>query len=380
MLTPASRHADFPALAGQAYLNTAAECIPPRATLEAVQAYLADKCAGMNGREPHFARVEACRRTAARLVGLEPADVAFCSCASEAYNLLARGVGLEPGDEVIVSDLDFPAGATPWLVEPRRAEPRLWRSRGGRLDPDDLAALLGPRTRLVQLSLVSFWNGHRLDWDAVRDTVRRRSPQALIVVDVTQALGRIGGLCPGADLVISSTHKWALGIHGGCVVGLAAAARDRVRPGAGGWFHVANAFDPDRFDRVELKPGAAGFAVGMPNFAAIYALDAGLGYLEAIGIDAIAAHADPLAARMHAAVADLGLEPMCPWEPARPSAIVAFRHPDSAALHAQLERDAIRVMHHAGRIRIAVHGYNTADDVERTIAAITAWRRGRAGA
>jgi len=113
MLTAASRSADFPALVGQAYLNTAAECIPPRATLDAVRAYLDDKCAGMNGRDAHFARAEACRRVAARLVGMEPAEVAFCSCSSEAYNLLAQGVRPEAGDEIVVSDLDFPAGSPP---------------------------------------------------------------------------------------------------------------------------------------------------------------------------------------------------------------------------------------------------------------------------
>ena len=380
MLTAASRSADFPALVGQAYLNTAAECIPPRATLDAVRAYLDDKCAGMNGRDAHFARAEACRRVAARLVGMEPAEVAFCSCSSEAYNLLAQGVRPEAGDEIVVSDLDFPAGVTPWLVEPRGADVRLWRARGGALEVDDLATLLSPRTRLVQVSLVSFWNGHRLDWDAVLTTVRRRSPRAVLAVDVTQALGRIERLCPGADVVISSTHKWALGIHGGCIVGLAAAAGDRVRPRAGGWLHVANAFDADRFDRVDLKPGAAGFAVGMPNFAAIYALEAGLSYLERVGIDAVAAHADPLVARVREALDDLGLAAMCPADPTRPSGIVAFRHPESASLHAALEREHIRVMHHAGRIRIAVHGYTTAEDVDRAVTAIRHWRRGLVGA
>lgn len=380
MLTPASRSADFPALAGQAYLNTAAECIPPRDTLDAVRAYLDDKCAGMNGRDAHFARVEGCRRVAARMVGMDPAEIAFCSCSSEAYNLLAQAVRPDAGDEIVVSDLDFPAGVTPWLVEPRGAEVRLWRSRGGVLEPDDLAGLLSPRTRLVQVSLVSFWNGHRLDWDAVLAAVRRRSPRAVLAVDVTQALGRIERLCPGADVVISSTHKWALGIHGGCIVGLAAACGERVRPRAGGWLHVANAFDADRFDRVELKPGAAGFAVGMPNFAAIYALEAGLSYLERVGVSAVAAHADPLVARVRAALHDLGLEPMCPADPARPSGIVAFRHPESATLHAALERERIRVMHHAGRIRVAVHGYDTGDDVDRFLAVVRTWRRGLGGA
>jgi selenocysteine lyase/cysteine desulfurase len=56
------------------------------------------------------------------------------------------------------------------------------------------------------------------------------------------------------------------------------------------------------------------------------------------------------------------------------SGIVAFRTPDAARLHACLERERIRVMHHAGRIRLAVHGSNTADDVERFIATLEAVR------
>ncbi|NBU40308.1 MAG: aminotransferase class V-fold PLP-dependent enzyme, partial [Planctomycetia bacterium] len=116
MLDPTTRERDFPALAGEAYLNTAAEGIPPRQVHEAVGEYLRDKSLGMNGRDGHFRRAERCREVAARMVGLGPAEVAFCSCASEAYNLLHAALAPREGDEVVVSDLDFPAGVTPWLV------------------------------------------------------------------------------------------------------------------------------------------------------------------------------------------------------------------------------------------------------------------------
>ena len=376
MLTPAARLRDFPVLADQAYLNTAAEGIPSPAVARAVEAYLGDKLDGMNGRQDHFARVEGCREAAARTIGMRPAEVAFCSCSSEAYNLLATAVDCAAGDEVVVSDLDFPAGVTPWLVPGARCTPRLWTSVAGRLDVGDLERLLSPRTRLVQLSQVSFWNGHHLDWDAVHGAVRGLAPDALLAVDVTQAVGRVPRLCPGADLVISSTHKWLLGLHGGCIVGVRDAAADRLTPRAGGWLHIENAFDADRFERAAIRRGAAGFAVGMPNFAAIYALEAALLYIESIGVAAIAAHADPLVARATEGLAAAGLDLMCPAEATRPGGILAFRHADTQRLHDLLERESIRVMHHAGRIRIAIHGYNTADDVDRLLDAIRRWRAG----
>lgn len=105
----------------------------------------------------------------------------------------------------------------------------------------------------------------------------------------------------------------------------------------------------------------------MPNFAAIYALNAALRYVESVGVEAISKHADPLVAQVHAGLRQLGLQPMAPAQPANPTGILAFRHPNTAAIHAALEPEEIHVMHHAGRIRIAVAGYNTGEDVSRLL-------------
>src|ERR1700710_3109980 len=156
MLTEATRARDFPTLSGIAYLNTAAESIPPRCTGDAIHAYWEDKLRGMKGRDGHFAQVEACREVSARMLGLKTSEVSFCSCSSEAYNLLASALQLNARDEVVVTDLDFPAGITPWR---RAAEPpvvRLWKAAQGGLDAGDLDPLLNANTRLVQVSLVSF--------------------------------------------------------------------------------------------------------------------------------------------------------------------------------------------------------------------------------
>jgi len=362
MLTESTRRHDFPTLSGITYLNTAAESIPPRCTGEAIEAYWQDKLRGMKGRDGHFAQVEACREVSARMLGLQTSEVSFCSCSSEAYNLLASALQLGAGDEVVVTDLDFPAGVTPWLRAAEAPVLRVWKSVAGALEAGDLAPLLNERTKLVQVSLVSFYNGHRIEWAPFHDAVRRLAPNALISVDITQALGRVVLDCAGADILISSTHKWTLGIHGGCIIGIPAASASRLTTHAGGWLHLENAFNADRFERAVTKTGAASFSVGMPNFVALYALNASLRYLESVGVAKIAAHADPLVGEAEAELRQLGVTPMCRWNG---TGILAFQHPRSTELHAALEHEKIHVMHNAGRIRIAVHGYNTQDDIQQ---------------
>lgn len=370
MLNEASRARDFPSLTGIAYLNSAAESIPPLCVGEALQDYWRDKTRGMRGRDAHFAAVEACREISAKMLGLLPQEVSFCSCSSEAYNLLASALQLGSDDEVVLTDLDFPAGVTPWLRAAAPPRTRLWVSVHGELDAAALMPLLNARTRLVQVSLVSFFNGHRIDWKPLHDAVRRLAPNALISVDITQAFGRVVLDCAGADILISSTHKWTLGVHGGCIIGIPQRNADRLTTRAGGWYHLRNVFDADRFERAVAHAGAPSFSVGMPNFAALYALNAALRYVVAVSVEAISAHADPLVRAAHDGLLALGLAPMCTLHPDRPTGIVAFTHARSGEFHAALERAEVHVMHNTGRIRLAVHGYNTAADISRALAVL----------
>ena len=101
----------------------------------------------------------------------------------------------------------------------------------------------------------------------------------------------------------------------------------------------------------------------MPNFAAIYALNAGLRYLGAIGVEAVARVADPLTQALHAGLLAQGIAPMAPRRQPSDSGIVAFQHARSDAIQAALQAENIHVMHQAGRLRVAVHGYNTQADI-----------------
>jgi len=365
MLNPDDRLRDFPALANMAYLNTAAESIPPKCVHEAIEQYCRDKNDGMRGRKAHFAALEDCREIAAQMTGLAVDEVSFCSCSSEAYNLLAGALDMGADDEVVITDLDFPAGATPWLNAAAPPVVKLWQAKDGALLAEDLVPLLGERTRLVQVSLVSFYNGHRLDWRPFIEVVRANAPRALVSVDITQAFGRVELDCDDADCLVSSTHKWTLGIHGGCVVGIPKRHADALTTNAGGWYHLQNAFESDRFERAVSKNGAASYSVGMPNFVALYALNASLRYLNDVGVANIAAHADPLVHQLEAGLRELGQAPMAAQREGKASGILAILHDDTTAIHEAMEAAEVHVMHHAGRLRMALHGYNTSRDVEK---------------
>jgi selenocysteine lyase/cysteine desulfurase len=364
MLTPASRARDFPTLKDRAYLNTAAEGIPPVAVGEALAQYSRDKQLGMDGRKPHAAQWEAAKALTAEFFGLTPGEIGICSCSSEAYNLAAMALQLKAGDEVVVNDLDFPAGATPWLQPSCPASAKVWRNRSGALRIEDLVPLLGKKTRLVTVSLVSFFNGFRIALPEVVAAVRKHSG-ALLALDVTQALGRIPLDLSGADLIVSSTHKWILASHGGGLVGVPAGrAADWTVP-AGGWFNLEDPFGANRFEKAVSKPGAAGFTVGMPNYPAVYAIRAGLDYIGRVGVTHIDAAARPLVMSCLAGLKKLAVELLTPDEPEHIAGILAFRHPKADEIHKRLLAVNVHVMSHAGRLRVAIHGYNTAEDVER---------------
>lgn len=371
MLTAHSRQEDFPSLSDRIYLNTAAEGIPPPPVIEALSQYARDKLLGMDGRRLHEAQWRQVRERAASLYGLEPEEIAFCSCTSEAFNLATLALRLREGDEVVINDLEFPAAATPYLQLDCPATVRVWRARQGALRVEDLISLLGPRTRLVSVSLVSFFNGFKISLPAVAEAVGRHSP-ALLAVDVTQALGRIPLELTGVDLVVSSTHKWILGSHGGCLVGVPWQRREEWTVPAGGWFNFEDPFRPDRFDTpARSKPGAGSFMVGMPNYAAVYAVNAALGYIQKVGVERIAAHADPLVRQCLDGLKRLPVQLITPDEPESLAGILSFLHPQAERLYQRLCEQEIHLMCHAGRLRVSIHGYNTAEEVEEFLSALS---------
>lgn len=371
MLDASTRFQDFPSLRQMTYLNSAAEGIPPLCVREALLQYFQDKQLGMEGRLLHEAQWRAARELTASFYGLTSEEIAICSCSSEAYNLAAMALHLREGDEVIINDLEFPAGVTPWLQQDCPASVKVWHHRDGILHLEDLVTLLNSRSRLVNVSQVSFLNGFRIHTPSLVEVVRKHSG-ALIAVDVTQALGRIPLQLHGVDLIISSTHKWILASHGGGLVGIPSETNSALTAPAGGWFNLQDPFGANRFSEARSKPGAGSFAVGMPNYPAIYAIRAGLEYIQKVGVETIDQTARPLVHHCLEELPKLPIEWISPKKPEQIAGILAFRHPKADQIQQHLRSKNIHVMGNAGRLRVAIHGYNTHADIEKFLGELKA--------
>ncbi len=249
----------------------------PAAVIEAMAAYLERSNANAGGafatsRETDALLVEA-HDAAAELVGAEPEEIAFGANMTTLNFLLSHAVArtLEPGDEVVVTQLDHDANVSPWF---RAAEDRGLRVRvapidpaDGSLDLDALEALVGERTKVVAYTLASNALGNIPD--ARRIAAAAHGVGALAWADgvhlAPHRLLQRDAL--GADVLLCSPYKF-FGPH----VGLAAIRRD-----------LAETLPADRVRAADSEPPGHRFETGTLSHEALAGTVAAIDYLAGLG-------------------------------------------------------------------------------------------------
>lgn len=210
--------AQFPPLAsGRAYLDNAAGGLLPTRAITAITDHLT-RYGATNAMPGHLPGREVLalkgrsREATALFLNAQAEDVALGPSATAlAFRLAAAFARLwGPGDEVIVSGLEHEANASPWReLERVGVTVKVWPARQPemRLHPDDLAALLSPRTRLVAVTAASNVLGVAVDIPAVTSQVRAAG--AWTVVDAVHAAPHAfpDVQAWGADFVMFSPYK-----------------------------------------------------------------------------------------------------------------------------------------------------------------------------
>ena len=131
---------EFPVRRNLVYFNHAAVAPLPRRVAEAMIGHVENaRDRGAADWKRWFAAIEKTRETAARLLSAHRSEMAFLPSTSWALNLVARSFPLERGDNVVGDDMEFPSNSLPWrLLERRGIEYRTAKSRGGRVEVEDL--------------------------------------------------------------------------------------------------------------------------------------------------------------------------------------------------------------------------------------------------
>jgi cysteine desulfurase/selenocysteine lyase len=294
---------DFPILSRSmrgrplVFLDSAASAQKPRTVLDAITDLYSNHYAnihrGLYELSETATRLHEQARTKvqALLNAAQSREIVFTRNATEAINLVAHSYGrdhLGPGDEILITCMEHHANIVPWqmICEEKGARLRVAPiSDAGELLLDELEALIGPRTRLVAVAHVSNVLGTINPVRRIIENARARGVPVL--VDGAQAVPRLAVDVQelGCDFYVFSGHK----LYGPTGIGALYARADLLEampPYQGGGEMISSvSFEETTYNEIPYK-----FEAGTPDIAGAVGLASAIDYVEAIGLDRIAAH------------------------------------------------------------------------------------------
>lgn len=363
---------EFPVANNLNYLNHAAVAPWPKRTAAAVQAF-ADQC--VNEGSKHFmdwlGLENGLRDRLAAFIGAPSAsDIAFLKNTSEGLSVVAHGFTWKPGDNVVISDEEFPSNRIVWeSLERFGVGVRQVGLRTGKSPEDALLSAVDEKTRMLAISAVQYASGLRMDLMRLGAECKKRD--VAFCVDAIQALGAItlDVQAMNIDFLAADAHKWLLGPEGIAVFYCSEKWRARLELHQYGWHMIENHFD---FDTKTWAPAASArrFECGSNNMLGIQALSASLSLLEEIGMAEVESR---VLANARALVEEIEchetLELITDPSPGRLAGIVTFASKIAPAetLYKVLTDNGVVCAMRGGGVRFSPHCYNSIEKLTEAV-------------
>lgn len=379
------RKGDFRIAAGYTYLNGAYTHPMPVAAAEAYHRVI-DRRSSLappgGAPEQPFSRPPGDPKAAfAALINAKPFEIGFIPNTSTGENLVTECLGISRFDGNVVTDALHFEGALVHLTELQRQglDLRVVQPREGRIDLRDMERVVDGKTKLVEVSWVSMYNGFQHDLKAVCDLAHAHG--AYVYADVIQGVGAVplDVKATGVDFAAAATYKWLMGDFG---LGFFYVREDLLgkviqRPH---WSYDSapdtdthlSPFDPQSGQLVTYTPGASAaeyFQLGTMAYGVLGALGVSIPYIQSLGVERIQRYRQPMIDRLQQELPRLGFTAQTP--PGNPSPIVTFAHQDADTITRKLQAARVNVRVAPYWMRIAPSVYNDLRDVERLIEALS---------
>ncbi|MFD0202998.1 MULTISPECIES: cysteine desulfurase [Saccharothrix] len=401
--------ADFPILGRTVregkrlvYLDSGATSQRPSQVLDAERAFLETANAAVHRGAHQLAEeatdaYEGARQKIADFVGVKYGEIVFTKNATEGVNLVAYAMGnaatagpeaerfrIGPGDEIVVTEMEHHANLVPWQQLAARTGATLrWFgvTDEGRLDLSDLDELINAKTKVVafthQSNVLGTINPVRVLADAAR------AVGALTVLDACQSVphGPVDFTALGVDFAVFSGHKM-LGPSG---IGVLYGRRELLEA-LPPFLTGGSMIEMVQMAKSTFAPPPARFEAGVPMTSQAVALGAAVDYLNAIGMDRIAAHEHVLTEAALRGLAEIpGVRIIGPLDTVDRGGAVSFVvegiHAHDAGQVLDSLGVAVRVGHHcawplhrrmdaAATVRASFYLYNTLDEVTALVDAV----------
>ncbi len=388
---------EFPILEREAYgkplvyLDSAASAQKPRAVIDAMSHAMEHSYANVH-RGLHLLSNEAttafegARKTAARFLNAgSPDEIIFTSGGTDAFNLVSYALGvteINEGDEIILSLMEHHSNIVPWhLLRERKGAVLKWVdvSEDGEIDLDAYRALFSARTKLVAISHMSNVLGALTPAKELATIAHAHG--AKILFDGCQAgvHGRVDVRDIDCDFYVTTGHK----LYGPTGIGVLYGKKsvlDQLPPFKGG----GEMIDLVTTDQVTYNDPPHRFEAGTPPILEAIGLGAALSWMEAKGIDAIAAHEARLRDHVLEELAKLNFVRVY-GRAADKAPIIAFAvegaHPHDVSAILDRTGVAVRAGHHCAQplmkhlgvtatSRASFAAYNTHEEIDALIAGL----------
>jgi selenocysteine lyase/cysteine desulfurase len=367
---PASVRADFPSVANETYMNSAA--MHPLGTFaaRAVEQATNYRLYGPGPGRVDFGadKQQDLKKRYGQLINATANEIAYTANTSDGENIVVMGMDLpRRGGNIVIDELHFTTSLYMYKeIEKKGVELRIVKHKNWAIDVNDMDKAIDRNTRLVSLALVSNVNGFMHDARAVSALAHARG--AYLFADIIQAVGAvpIDVKALGIDFASAGTYKWLMGERGIGFLYVREDLQGTVLPTTRyGHRQVTN------FNRAELTweplPGAAKYETGGIGVLLAACVSEGINYVQQLGLDKIRAHARQLTDRLQTELPPLGYKPLTPRATETPT--LAFELKDAAATAKALQAGKVNatIIGNESRLRLSVSVFNTHEDIDRVV-------------
>lgn len=354
------------------YLNHAAVAPWPQRTQHAVEAFAAENTHQGAKDYTHWIQKETqLRQQLATLINApHKDDIALLKNTSEALSVVAHGIDWRPGDNVVISDQEFPSNRIVWESLKQHGVEVYQVDLSSAATPEAaLISATNTNTRLLAISSVQYSSGLRMDLETLGEYCHKH--HILFCVDAIQSIGALVTDVQAiqADFMMADGHKWMLSAEGLALFYCRAEIREQLQLHQYGW-HMVEQHNDYEAKQWDVAKSARRFECGSSNMLGVHAMLASTSLLLEIGMQTIEQQIlnngrilfDLIAASDH-------LSPLTSTDQGRYSGIVCFRHKykENSQLYRFLLQHGVICAQRGRGIRYSPHFYTSLTILEQAI-------------
>lgn len=375
------------------YFDNAATTQKPEVVIDSISRYYREVNSNIH-RAPHTlaekatALYENTRKSVRRFINATSIEeIIFTSGTTHSVNLIAYTLGdsiITKEDEILLTELEHHSNIVPWQMLASRREGKVLAAKAtdaGEIDLSHFEELLSERTKIVSFAYASNALGTIHPVKRMIEMVRKKSPNALVVIDGAQAVGHgpIDVTEVGCDFFCFSGHK----MYGPTGVGVLYGKKsllENMPPFLGGGDMIENvSFSGTTFAQLPSR-----FEAGTPNISAVVGLGAAVDFLSALSWGDLQRTENELHLRMREGLRKIPKVKII-GESASSIGIVSFivegETPIDIAIRLNHFGIAVRAGHHCcmplmerlkinGTVRASLGIYNSQEEVDRLLTAL----------